>query len=57
MGGYLFAEPWIELTLEKMNLKAKRARYAGRPASASPAAGQMSKHLKELETFLEQALG
>ena len=57
MGGYMFAEPWIELTLEKLDIKAKRARYAGRPASASTAAGQMSKHLKELEAFLEQALG
>jgi 2-oxoglutarate dehydrogenase E1 component len=57
MGGYLFAEPWIELTLEKLDIKAKRAHYAGRPASASTAAGQMSKHLKEFEALLEQALG
>ncbi len=57
MGGYTFVEPWLELTLEKLDIKAKRARYAGRPASASTAAGQMSKHLKELEAFLEQALG
>jgi 2-oxoglutarate dehydrogenase E1 component len=40
-----------------MDVKMKRPRYAGRPASASTAAGQMSKHLKELEAFLEQALG
>lgn len=57
MGGYMFVEPWLELTLEKLNVSAKRARYAGRPASASTAAGLMSKHLKELETFLEEALG
>ena len=57
MGGYAFVEPWIEVTLEKMHLRAKRARYAGRPATASTAAGQMSKHLKELEALLEQALG
>jgi 2-oxoglutarate dehydrogenase E1 component len=57
MGGWAFAEPWLELTLEKMDVKMKRPRYAGRPASASTAAGQMSKHLKELEAFLEQALG
>jgi len=57
MGGYTFAEPWLELTLEKLNVKAKQARYAGRPASASTAAGLMSKHLKELETLLEEALG
>jgi 2-oxoglutarate dehydrogenase E1 component len=57
MGGYTFAEPWLELTLEKLNVKARQARYAGRPASASTAAGLMSKHLKELETLLEEALG
>jgi 2-oxoglutarate dehydrogenase E1 component len=56
MGGWSFVDPWIELTLEKLGVKAKRARYAGRPASASTAAGQMSKHLKELEAFLEAAL-
>jgi 2-oxoglutarate dehydrogenase E1 component len=57
MGGYMFVEPWLELTLEKMSISAKRARYAGRPASASTAAGLMSKHLRELETFLNEALG
>ncbi len=57
MGGWSFADPWLEITLEKLNIKAKRARYAGRPATASTAAGQMSKHLKELETLLEEALG
>ncbi len=38
-----------------MSIKAKRARYVGRPASASTAAGQMSRHTKELETFLAEA--
>jgi len=56
MGGWTFVDPWIELTLEKMNIKAKRARYVGRPASAATAAGLMSRHLKELETFLAEAL-
>ncbi|MEG1029054.1 MAG: 2-oxoglutarate dehydrogenase E1 component, partial [Brevundimonas sp.] len=56
MGGWTFVDPWIELTLEKMDIKAKRARYVGRPASASTAAGLMSRHLKELETFLAEAM-
>jgi len=56
MGGWTFADAWLELTLERLDVKAKRARYAGRPASASTAAGLMSKHLKELEALLEQAL-
>ena len=55
MGGWTFVDPWLELTLDRMKIKAKRARYVGRPASASTAAGQMSRHLKELETFLAEA--
>ena len=55
MGGWTFVDPWLELTLERMSIKAKRARYVGRPASASTAAGQMSRHVKELETFLAEA--
>ncbi|WP_122466057.1 2-oxoglutarate dehydrogenase E1 component [Brevundimonas lutea] len=55
MGGWTFVDPWLELTLEKLDIKAKRARYVGRPASASTAAGQMSRHLKELDAFLTDA--
>ena len=55
MGGWTFVDPWLELTLDRMSIKAKRARYVGRPASASTAAGLMSRHLKELETFLADA--
>ena len=57
MGGWTFVDPWLELTLAKLNIKAKRVRYAGRPASASTAAGLMSRHTKELHAFLDQALG
>ncbi len=56
MGGWTFVDPWLELTLEKLDVKSKRARYVGRPASASTAAGQMSRHLKELEAFTSEAL-
>ncbi|RYG02006.1 MAG: 2-oxoglutarate dehydrogenase E1 component, partial [Caulobacteraceae bacterium] len=55
MGGWTFVDPWLELTLERLKVKAKRARYVGRPASASTAAGQMSRHMKELQTFLAEA--
>ena len=55
MGGWQFVDPWLELTLERLSIKAKRARYVGRPASASTAAGLMTRHLKELETFLTEA--
>jgi 2-oxoglutarate dehydrogenase E1 component len=55
MGGWTFVDPWLELTLAKMNIAAKRARYVGRPASASTAAGVMSRHKRELDTFLAAA--
>jgi 2-oxoglutarate dehydrogenase E1 component len=56
MGGWTFVDPWLELTLAKLSVGSKRARYVGRPASASTAAGLMSRHVKELQTFLAQAL-
>jgi 2-oxoglutarate dehydrogenase E1 component len=56
MGGYTFVDPWLELTLERLDVKAKRARYVGRPATASTAAGLMSRHMKELEHFLGEAM-
>jgi 2-oxoglutarate dehydrogenase E1 component len=56
MGGWTFVDPWLELTLAKLSIASKRARYVGRPASASTAAGLMSRHVKELQSFLAQAL-
>ena len=56
MGGWTFVDPWLELTLDKLDVKAKRARYVGRPASASTAAGLMSRHKAELDAFLADAL-
>ncbi len=56
MGGWSFVEPWLALTLEKLPNAAKRARYVGRPATASTATGLMSKHLKELDAFVSEAL-
>ncbi len=55
MGGWTFVDPLLELTLAKLKIKAKRARYVGRPASASTAAGLMSRHMKELKAFLTEA--
>jgi 2-oxoglutarate dehydrogenase E1 component len=55
MGGWSFVEPWLAITLEKLDVTARRPRYVGRPATASTATGLMSKHLKELETLLDEA--
>src|ERR1700751_2921297 len=55
MGGWTFVDPWLELTLDRLSIAAKRAPYGGPPGSASPAAGLGSRHQKELETFLREA--
>jgi len=57
MGAWSFIEPYVEWVLAHIGAKHGRARYAGRPASASPATGLMSKHLEQLAALLEDALG
>jgi 2-oxoglutarate dehydrogenase E1 component len=56
MGAWTFVQPGIERVLEFNKMKNTRPRYVGRPASASTATGLMSRHLKELKTFLDEAL-
>ena len=55
MGAWSFVEPYLEWVFAQAGMKAKRARYAGRPATAATAAGVMSKHLAQLKAFLEEA--
>ncbi|WP_185984222.1 2-oxoglutarate dehydrogenase E1 component [Aureimonas mangrovi] len=57
MGAWSFIEPYLEWVLDRTGAPKRRARYAGRPPAASPAVGTMSKHLAQLEAFLEEALG
>ncbi len=57
MGAWAFIEPYLQWVFEHIDAKHQRARYTGRAAAASPATGQMSRHLHELEAFLEDALG
>ncbi|MGL4445560.1 MAG: 2-oxoglutarate dehydrogenase E1 component, partial [Alsobacter sp.] len=54
MGSWSFVEPYLEWVLAHAGSKVKRARYAGRPASAATATGLMSKHLAQLNSFLEE---
>ncbi|GAB4541874.1 MAG: hypothetical protein Tsb0010_19150 [Parvularculaceae bacterium] len=56
MGAWTFMDPNLEWTLDHIGAKWKRARYVGRPASASPATGLMSVHLRELNALLDEAL-
>ena len=55
-GAWSFIEANIEWVLDHIGAKFRRPRYAGRPASASTAAGLMSKHTAELHAFLDDAL-
>ena len=57
MGGWLFMEPNLEWVLNEIDAKHKRATYAGRPATAATATGQMKRHLVQLQAFLDNALG
>ena len=55
MGAWNFVEPYLEWVLDHSGAKVKRPRYVGRAASASTAVGQMSKHLAQLQAFLDEA--
>ena len=56
MGAWSFMEPNLEWVLQHLQLAAKRAIYAGRPASAATATGLLSRHTQEQKTLLQQAL-
>ena len=55
MGSWSFVEPYLEWVLGHAGVKARRARYVGRPASAATATGLMSKHTAQLQAFLDEA--
>jgi len=57
MGTWSFIEPNLEWVLDHVKGKAHRARYAGRPASASTATGQLSRHNSEQKALTAEALG
>jgi 2-oxoglutarate dehydrogenase E1 component len=54
MGSWSFIAPELELVLTTMTkVKAKRPRYAGRAAAAATATGLMSRHMAQLNAFLD----
>jgi 2-oxoglutarate dehydrogenase E1 component len=57
MGSWFFVEPYLEWVLGHAGSKVSRPVYAGRSASASTATGLMSRHLAELQGFVNEALG
>ncbi len=56
-GAWFFVDVFLNWVLNQIGAKHHTSRYAGRPASASTAVGQMSKHLAQLKQFLDEALG
>jgi 2-oxoglutarate dehydrogenase E1 component len=58
MGAWSFVDPYLEETFAKIGMKkAKRARYAGRAASASTATGLLKKHNLQQAALVDDALG
>jgi 2-oxoglutarate dehydrogenase E1 component len=57
MGAWFFVDVFLKWVLNQIAAKHRNVRYAGRPASASTAVGQMSKHLAQLKQLLDEALG
>ena len=57
MGAWTFIEPNLEWVLEHVDGHVKRARYAGRPASAATATGLARKHAEEQKKLVADALG
>ncbi len=56
-GSWFFVEPEIEEALAAAKSNVKRARYAGRTASASPATGLAKRHQSEQGALVSNALG
>ena len=58
MGAWFFVDVYLRVGARIRSAPSTAAsRYAGRPAAASTAVGQMSKHLAQLKQLLEEALG
>ena len=56
MSAWTFVEPLIEEGMTKAGRKGERLTYAGRQAAASPATGQMKRHLLNQQRLVHDAL-
>ena len=56
MGSWDFVDHRIEAVMRDVGGKHQRPIYAGRPEAASPATGSMSRHLKEQNKLISEAL-
>jgi 2-oxoglutarate dehydrogenase E1 component len=57
MGAWNFLAPCLEEVLSEAGHACARPIYAGRPASASPATGLMSRHIRQQKALITAALG
>jgi 2-oxoglutarate dehydrogenase E1 component len=55
MGSWFFVQTYLEWVLQQIEAANPRPRYVGRAASAATATGLMSKHLAQLQAFLDEA--
>ena len=55
-GAWSFVEPYVEAVLTKSHGEARRPRYVGRKAAASPATGLASRHREEQSALVNEAL-
>ncbi len=55
MGSWTHIQPYVEWVLTQIGARHDRPRYVGRAASAATATGLMSKHLAQLQAFLDDA--
>ena len=56
MGSWDFVDHRIEAVMADVGGKHTRPKYAGRPEAASPATGSMSRHIKEQNKLVQDAL-
>ena len=57
MGAWNTVKYYIERTLKIVKIKDIKVKYVGRNAAASPATGNLNKHLAEQKEILEKVVG
>ena len=57
MGAWNTVKYYIDRTLEMVKIKGEILKYVGRNAAASPATGNLNKHLAEQKEILEKVVG
>ena len=56
MGAWNTARHYIDRTLDIIQVKGEKVKYVGRNAAASPATGNLNKHLAEQKEILEKII-